>query len=106
MSFVKDYYQNATEVEAIIPEYVEKDGVQYTVTKIAGSAFGARKKMTNVYIPDTVVEMVGEDYFHNCEKLQTVRLSNNMNKLPSYSFSFCKSLETVNISCSLSFLSS
>lgn len=98
LRFVRKYYQDATEVEAIVPEYVRKDGVKYTVTKIADKAFNTLKKITNIYIPDTVTEMVTENGdFHNCPILKTVRLSNNMNKLPANSFGFCKALTTINI---------
>lgn len=62
-----------------IPETVTYNGVTFTVTKIADSAFGYCKSMEEISIPGTVTEVGTTSYFyrdlpfHDCTSLKKVR---------------------------------
>ena len=48
----------------IIPDYVEKDGICYTVTKIGSRSFDQTPFVDTVYLPDTI-ESIGKEAFFN-----------------------------------------
>lgn len=56
---------------AIIANFVEYKGENYSVTSISQHAFSGRRKLTSIEIPESVTEM-GDDAFSGCVKLNKV----------------------------------
>lgn len=71
-----------TETEVVVPSFVG----EYKVTKIGKRAF-AKKPVTKVILPETVVE-VGESAFEGCAKLTEVILPDCVESIGEYAFSF------------------
>lgn len=75
---------NAYEGVCIIPETVNFDGDNYTVTAIAEGAF-SYSKVTDVVIPNSVTE-IGCEAFLGCDELKNITLSLNINEIPRECF--------------------
>ncbi len=78
-------------VEFIIP--TEIDGK--TVTSIGNNCF-ANSNVHRIFIPDTITE-IKEYAFHNCELLEELSLSNNIEVLQSNAFGKCTGLKSIKI---------
>lgn len=78
-----------------VPSTVTIDDVEYTVTKIASSAFQA-KLMSSVVIPETIEE-IGESAFNACSFLATVENNSKVTTIAKQTFYNCIRLKTVNI---------
>ena len=72
-----------------------------SVTIIGGEAFADCSSLTNITIPNSVIvnDDDGEEYtngwFTGCEKLSSVKLSDNMSDIPPYTFSGCTNLKNI-----------
>ena len=75
---------NAYEGVCIIPETVNFEGDNYTVTAIAEGAF-SYSKVTDVVIPNSVIE-IGCEAFLGCNELKNITLSLNINEIPRECF--------------------
>lgn len=75
---------NAYEGVCIIPEKVNFEGDNYTVTAIAEGAF-SYSKVTDVVIPNSVIEL-GCEAFLGCNELKNITLSLNINEIPRECF--------------------
>lgn len=75
---------NAYEGVCIIPETVNFEGDNYTVTAIAEGAF-SYSKVTDVVIPNSVIEL-GCEAFLGCNELKNITLSLNINEIPRECF--------------------
>lgn len=62
--------------------------------KIPDRAFSNAKKLTEIYIPDTV-QSLGNRVFEGCSSLRTVRLPSNLTKIPDGMFRGCSSLRSI-----------
>ena len=113
------YY--VTEANIIIPEKVQHDGVEYTVTTVG--SFGQCDKIVSVVIPSTVdsignyaflhcpflrsveipssVTVIGEQAFNSCEKLTSIEIPSSVTSIGEAAFMFCINLTNVNIPDSL-----
>lgn len=82
------------------------------VTGIAGKAFRGNTSITSVVMPDSVTDMaymVGSDYygtFMGCANLRSVKLSENLTRIPDSAFRDCTSLEELVIPDSVTQLGS
>ncbi|MBR1921254.1 MAG: DUF2341 domain-containing protein, partial [Kiritimatiellae bacterium] len=76
------------------PAATAADGTEYAVVIIGASAFKANEDITDVRLPDTLVE-VGNFAFQNCPYLSRVQLSNTLKKIGDTSFGGCLRLKTV-----------
>lgn len=79
-----------------IPEKVEVDGVEYTVTRIAANAFKDNTELREVTIPNTVIN-IGVSAFENCINLTSAVLGNSLRKIHNYTFKGCVKLSSFNI---------
>ena len=80
------------EGELVIPDYI--NGIP--VTEIYTNAV-SYTNITSLYMPDTVVNLYGGYNFDGCRKLKEVRISDNLERIPTNAFSNCDTLETVYI---------
>lgn len=62
-----------TATYAIIPDKVELNGKEYTVTVVAANGFSAASKLELVRIPDSV-KTIGSNAFVNCKALTSITL--------------------------------
>lgn len=79
-----------------IPEKVEVDGVEYTVTRIAANAFKDNTELREVTIPNTVIN-IGVSAFKGCINLTSAVLGNSLRKINSFAFKDCVKLSSFNI---------
>ena len=86
---------------------------------IAGNAFGKCKKLNNITIPESVIDIgsyafdcctaltnitipnsvtnIGNNAFQYCELLKNITISESINNIDSYAFASCKSLKSITI---------
>ena len=71
-----------------------------TVRRIGNSAFQECRQMTEVYIPDGVVN-IGERAFYICPKLTDVRLPETLRIIEQSAFNYCRSLKELRLPASV-----
>ena len=79
-----------------IPESVEYDRVNYSVTSIGGYAFYQCSSLTSVTIPNSVTS-IGQEAFRDCGSLTSVTIGNSVTSIGDYAFSGCSGLTSVTI---------
>jgi len=79
-----------------IPESVEYEGVEYTVTSIASSGFSRSYDMTSVYIPNSVTE-ISSSAFMDCNGMTSIRLSENLTVIKARGIGRCYKLAAIEI---------
>ncbi|GEM_PF-4662695 len=85
-----------------VPKYVEKDGVQYLVNRVADNAFNTdsgygSKAVEYVYFNETAITDFGANVFNGQQYLQTVTLPSTAESLGINAFRGCERLKSVNI---------
>lgn len=83
-----------------VPKYVEKDGVQYLVNRVADNAFDLEtgsKAVEYVYFNETAITDFGAGIFNKQEYLQQVTLPSTAESLGINTFRGCERLKSVNI---------
>ena len=87
----------STLVRGSINGVIPSDG---SVNKIGEEAFKGYVELTQVEIPNTIVE-VGNGAFSNCENLQNVSIAEGVTRIGSNAFYHCRTLTSVNLPNSL-----
>jgi hypothetical protein len=77
-----------------LPETVNFDGREYTVTAIGESAFSLNDELLSVVMPSTIVS-IGQFAFSACLKLKSLTIPRNVNEIGDFAFTVMPSLETV-----------
>lgn len=99
-SNVREIQQNAfngnTTLENVIFETEIADGVEIGVTTIGAKAFYGCKALKEIIIPDTATKM-GTDVFAYCDKLEKIKISNQLTDIPGETFYGCKGLSNFEI---------
>jgi hypothetical protein len=109
--------------DIVIPEKIEVDGKQYTVTRIDDAAFcghmdvwsetpetrrierlkakiGAHKMLKSVVMPNTITE-IGGGAFSGLEAMTSITLSTSLKSIGQYAFSSCTGLTSITLPESL-----
>ena len=82
--------------DIIIPEKVEYEGNEYSVTGIGPSAFKNSSWLTSVIIPNSVISI--DNYaFSGCTRLTSVSIPNSIERIGAQAFYNCYSLTSVTI---------
>lgn len=91
-------YTPGNEVEGVIviPEKVENNDVEYTVTSVGEAAFYNCSGITSVSIPETVTS-IGRRAFYGCSCLESVNLPQGITVLNVSTFFECVSLKSITI---------
>ena len=87
----------------VIPEYMEYEGVTYSVTSIGVSAFEACRDLTSVDIPN-IVTSIGNNAFHGCKSLTSIIIPNGVTSIGVNAFNGCSGLISITIPNSVTFL--
>ena len=85
-----------TITEAVIPETVEYDGKQYSVTRIGSAAFSRCQSLKSVTIPNSVTN-IGYRAFEYCSVLTSVTIPNSVTSIGHRAFEYCFGLTSVTI---------
>lgn len=79
-----------------IPEKVNYDGKEYTVTAIGESAFGSNDELLSVVMPNSIVS-IGKFAFSACLKLKSFTIPRNVNEIGDFAFTVMPSLEHLTV---------
>lgn len=72
---------------------------------IAGSAFGGCTRLSNIYIPNSLIN-IGSYAFYNCTGLTSINIPNSVTAIGVSAFYGCSGLTNVNIPNSIAFINS
>ena len=89
-----DNYKALTEV--IIPETVEYENVEYSVTRIGDRAFSSCSSLISITIPESVIS-IGSMTFNRCTNLTSITIFGSVTSIGSMTFSDCISLTSITI---------
>ena len=82
--------------QVIIPEKVDYDGVEYSVTILGNMAFFQCTGLTSVSIPNSVTK-IGSGAFYGCTGLTSITIPNSITSIESGVFQGCSGLTSVDI---------
>ena len=71
--------------DIVIPETVEYEGADYSVTSIGSYAFQNCSGLTSVTIPNSVTS-IGDYAFQNCSGLTSIMIPNSVTSIGRWSF--------------------
>lgn len=80
--------------KVVIPESVVYNDKNYPVVAIGNSAFGSCSGLTEVVIPNSVIEIEGQA-FSGCTSMTTIEIPNSIKNIRSYAFRNCDGLTEV-----------
>ena len=78
-------------VDAVIPATVELDGMNVSVTGVAGYAFSECTSLRSITLPETVTN-IGNWAFHRCTSLESITLPEGIQSIGNMVFAYCASL--------------
>ena len=78
-------------VDAVIPATVELDGMNVSVTGVAGYAFSGCTSLRSITLPETVTN-IGNWAFHRCTSLESITLPEGIQSIGNMVFAYCASL--------------
>ena len=84
----KDFYKDVV----FIPEEVNYDGKEYTVTAIGESAFQYNYELLSIVMPNTI-RSIKEFAFNGCISLKSLTISSAVSEIGDYAFMGLRSLE-------------
>lgn len=79
-----------------IPQKVQWNGAEYSVTGIGVQAFDYCSKLVSVHIPESVVS-IGKLAFFNCSSLRSIHIPESVTSIGDNAFRNCSSLSSINI---------
>lgn len=79
-----------------IPNTVNYNGIEYTVTAIDNQAFSSCADLKSVIILDSI-RIIGSESFANCSNLKSVKLGENVRKIGASAFLSCSKLKQINL---------
>ncbi len=82
--------------EVVIPSSVTYNDVEYSVTRIGGSAFWGCSSLSSVTIPNSVTS-IGGSAFSRCSSLSSVTIPNSVTSIGNSAFYGCGSLTSITI---------
>ena len=89
-------YANEYSGDVVIPESVNYQGNNYSVTAIGDNSFRECSDLTSVIIPNSVTAM-GDCSFLGCSGLTSITISNSITTIGSYAFYGCSDLTSITI---------
>jgi len=79
-----------------IPEKVDIDGTEYSVTSIGEDAFSNCLGLTSITIPSSVMS-IGDIAFCSCSNLTSITIANGLTSIGEGAFDGCTSLTSITI---------
>lgn len=89
-------YNYSGKTNITIPETVNNNGVDFTVTGIGPNAFYCCKSLTSIEIPNSITS-IGEYAFHSCIGLTSITIPNSVVSIGPRAFYNCQNLETIDL---------
>lgn len=87
---------NESAVEAVIPETVTYNSVDYTVTSIRAGAFSQCNNLISITVPETFAK-IGYSAFGDAKSVVEINLPKTITTIESYAFKGCENLEKIDI---------
>ncbi|GAW90790.1 cell surface protein [Flavobacterium psychrophilum] len=81
---------------AVIPEIINYDSVDYTVTAIGDAGFEHSDGLTSITIPNTVTN-IGRYAFNLCKNLTSVTIPDSVTAIEMAAFAYCSNLTSVTL---------
>ena len=85
----------AAQGELIIPESVTNEGVAYTVTRIANSAFFSCTRLSGELVIPDAVTIIGNKAFYDCYGITSVTFGNALEEIREHAFYKCLGLQQI-----------
>ncbi len=82
--------------DIVIPEQVNKDGVNYKVTSIGETAFAVCNGITSITMHD-FIKRIDEYAFFYCESLTSININKSITSIGYSVFSNCSALTSINV---------
>jgi hypothetical protein len=89
--------------EIVIPETVDTNCGDYSVTSIGNNAFEGSSGITNITIPNSVTS-IGSAAFRNCSSLISVTIPNSITSISNSTFRGCIGLTSITIPNSVTYI--
>jgi hypothetical protein len=86
--------------DLVIPETVNNNSIEYTVTMIDNSAFNSQFGLDSVVVPNSVTS-IGANAFDGCISMTTLELGDSLVSIGTLAFQSCTSLTTLDLPNSL-----
>ena len=102
-SSIYPYYISSYKNVVNIPESINYEGADYTVTCIGDFAFYCCSGLTSVIIPNSVT-IIGKYAFQSCSNLTSVDIPNSVTSIDNYAFRYCSSLNSIDIPNSVAWI--
>lgn len=90
------YTETGTNIDLTLPETVNHEGIDYTLTAIGAKAFNQNTDLRSVICPQTIVS-IGRLAFGGCTNMVTITLPNRLESIADYAFYQCTKLQSVTI---------
>ncbi len=88
--------EEKTVKDIIIPEKIEREGIEYSVTEIAKAAFYKCESLEKITIPDSITK-IGGGAFSKCKSLEKITIPDGITKIENSTFSGCEALEKITL---------
>ena len=91
--------------DVVIPESIQYNGKEYSVTGIGKMAFYKNSGLTSISLSNSIIT-IGDQAFEYCSSLSSIIIPDNVSSIGSFAFGECNNLTSVNIGKSVSSISS
>lgn len=96
-------YDGCYSGDVVIPNSINYNGINYSVTSIGNSAFAKCKYLNSVNIPSSVTTIEGAA-FYGSPSMTSVNIPNSVTSIGGHAFYTCQSITSITIPNSVKFI--